>query len=134
MAALDGFRLATYTMKTAGDFKAVIPSVALRHVLNIFNVKSPTKFGVTKKHVIFENDGYTITSRKLEGDFPDYKKSMPTSFTGETDVDCLEIVRACERIKIATAMSDRIKAPCVFEISNEGVTLSAKTSMGEYRD
>ena len=131
MAALDGFRLATYTMKTAGEFKAVIPNIALKHVINIFNAKSPTKFGVTKKHVIFENDGYTITSRKLEGDFHDYKKSMPTSFTGETDVDCLEIVKACERIKTATAMSDRIKAPCVFEVSNEGVTLSAKTTMGE---
>lgn len=132
MAALDGFRLATYKTAVNSNFEAVIPNMALRYVLNIINSKEPTtKFGVTKKHVIFENGGYTITSRKLEGDFHDYKKSIPITFIGEVEVDCLEIVKACERIKVATAMSDRVKAPAIFEVSNSGVTLSAKTTMGE---
>lgn len=137
IVAVDGYRLAlrreTLDSADVPDYSFVVPGVALGEVERILSDSDGTvKLTLGSKHIIFDIDDTMLISRRLEGEFLNYKNSVPSQskyiFTVEKD----ELIGAVERVSLI--ISDKLKSPvkCVF---NEGVmNLFSASALGKASD
>ena len=77
-------------------------------------------------------NGYTIVSRKIEGEFIDYKKIMPSSFSTSVKVNIKEIVSIIERISLI--INDQLKTPMRCKIEDGEIIFSCATALGRATD
>jgi len=98
--ATDSFRLGEkrFKMKNVPDIKVLIPSRNVTEIIRAFNGVSETIEMVIGDHqVALRSPGVYITSRTVEGTFPDYKQIIPKE--KKTDVillkeDLLQVLKA----------------------------------------
>lgn len=127
LASTDGHRLARVQL---GDFSEelhlTIPAKALQELKSLLgSVDATVKLYVQSALVVFAWEGYRLTSRLLEGQYPNYNQLIPQRFERTVTVDRKALLEALARIAVLAGQS---KNNCVtFEIdpSKEGVTLSA---------
>jgi DNA polymerase-3 subunit beta len=83
VVSVDGYRLAMRTSPLASgrSFSFVVPGKVLSEVSKMLDsgAEEPARLMVSGRHIVFSIDGYSIISRLLEGEFLDYKKSIPQS-------------------------------------------------------
>jgi DNA polymerase III subunit beta len=105
--ATDSFRLAEkklYTKKLKDIGAILIPYKSVIEVVRIIDdVSDEVEVNLTKNQISFSFDSTYITSRVVEGVFPDYKQIIPKEFTTEVIVLRQDIVQA---LKLATIFSD----------------------------
>ncbi|MCD7728108.1 MAG: DNA polymerase III subunit beta [Ruminococcus sp.] len=136
VVAIDGYRLAVRdeTIKYDGQNKMIIPSKALYEISKLLkdDDELTAKIFISRKHVIFEFSGYTVYSRLIEGEFHNYKGSIPDSENTEVIIDKKEFINSLERASIL--INERIKSPvrCVF--NNGALSISCVTSIGKIND
>ncbi|HNX64910.1 MAG TPA: DNA polymerase III subunit beta [Oscillospiraceae bacterium] len=136
LVALDGFRLAVRSeqIDCDEDYKFVVPSKALKELSNL--LKDDDDLFVTiytsRKHIVFDVNGYRVMSRLLEGDFHNYRGSLPPSSSTEVIINTKSLINSLERCTLL--INDRIKAPvkCLFE--NGEVKISCSTALGKVND
>ena len=88
MAATDSYRLAVKeTPLSAGgpDLEAIIPARALQELVRIAAGTEDVELGVHENHVIFRAGDVWLTSRRIDGQFPNYKQLLPETFEIEID-------------------------------------------------
>lgn len=84
VTATDGFRLSEKTIKMKGDvedFRVVIPAKTLVEVAKTFSASSePVEFALDQSEnlALFKSEDTLIATRILDGDYPDYKKIIPS--------------------------------------------------------
>lgn len=84
LVATDTHRLATYAEKLpqppTGVVQAIIPARALREVERLLsdNREQTVAIELTESQVQFKLDGVTVVSRLIEGEFPNYRKVIPS--------------------------------------------------------
>jgi DNA polymerase-3 subunit beta len=126
MAATDSYRLAVKetTLTTAApDLDAIIPARALQELTRLAAGAEEVELGVHENHVIFSTGDVWLTSRRIDGQFPNYKQLLPESFEIEIGVArgaLLEIVRR------AGLMAQR-NAPLRLRFAEGELTVSAQT-------
>jgi DNA polymerase III subunit beta len=126
MAATDSYRLAVKeTPLSAGgpDLEAIIPARALQELARIAAGTEDVELGVHENHVIFSAGDAWLTSRRIDGQFPNYKQLLPESFEAEITtprVPLLEVVRR------AGLMAQR-NAPLRLRFAEGELTISAQT-------
>lgn len=136
MVAIDGFRLAIRYEKISCDENHyfVVPSKALLEAARIIRDESESdcEIYVNKKHILFDINGYRIFTRLLEGEFHNYKNSVPTEFKTEVTVKTSDITHCLERCSLL--LNEKNKAPvrCIFE--NGEIKISCKTGIGRLDD
>lgn len=88
LVGVDGFRLAerkvALTEDLVEDLTMVIPSRTLAEVARLSShQEEPVRVVLLpeENQILFELEGVRITSRLLEGQFPDYEKIIPPSFS-----------------------------------------------------
>jgi DNA polymerase-3 subunit beta len=126
MAATDSYRLAvkeTPLTATGPDLEAVIPARALQELVRIASGSEDVQLGVHDNHVIFAAGDVWLTSRRIDGQFPNYKQLLPESFEVEITTPrapLLDIVRR------AGLMAQR-NAPLRLRFAEGQLTVSAQT-------
>ncbi|MBQ3404297.1 MAG: DNA polymerase III subunit beta [Oscillospiraceae bacterium] len=137
VVAVDGFRLALRREEvgTEPDFKAkfVVPGLALAEVERILS-DSEDKVRVTvgEKHVTFTMGDVLLVSRRLEGEFLNYKEAIPRTGKFTVEVVPAELARTVDRVSLI--ITDKLKSPvrCLF---GDGVlSLSSVTALGKASD
>ena len=86
MAATDSYRLAvkeTELESGGADLEAIIPARALQELARIAAGTDEVKLGVHENHVIFSAGDIWLTSRRIDGQFPNYKQLLPETFEAE---------------------------------------------------
>ncbi len=105
--ATDSFRLAEkkiYTKKLREIGAILIPFKSVIEIVRIIeDVSEEIEVNLTKNQISFSFSTTYITSRVVEGVFPDYKQIIPKEFTTEVVVLKQDIVQA---LKLATIFSD----------------------------
>ena len=90
--ATDSFRLAEIKIDAGemGDFDQIlIPFKNIPEILRVFeSVDGDIRIYLTKNQIAFEYDNIYLTSRIVDGIFPDYQQLLPKEFT--TDVTVLK--------------------------------------------
>jgi DNA polymerase III subunit beta len=126
MAATDSYRLAvkeTSLTASGPDLDAIIPARALQELSRLAASSETVELGVHENHVIFSAGDVWLTSRRIDGQFPNYKQLLPESFEIEIAtprVALLEVVRR------AGLMAQR-NAPLRLRFAEGELTVSAQT-------
>lgn len=86
MAATDSYRLAVKETElgTSGpELEAIIPARALQELARLASGVEEVQLGVHENHVIFSAGDVWLTSRRIDGQFPNYKQLVPETFEAE---------------------------------------------------
>lgn len=86
----------------SGSLKMIIPGKLLSELTKIINFDVPTDVKIfwLKNQVAFSFNDIYVMSRVIEGQFPDYKKVIPTEFLSYCVLDANILFEAVERVSL----------------------------------
>lgn len=137
LAASDGFRLSEKNLPFQGsmeDFSVVVPAKVLLEVGRIFaSSAEPIKIALDQSEnlVLFESEDTSVVARILEGQFPDYKKIIPTDAVLKTTIVASEFLEA---VKLANIFAKDATSAITVAFDPSGFISLSSTSheMGEH--
>ena len=137
VVAVDGYRLAlrreSLDRENIPELSFVVPGAALTEVERIISDgDGQVSLTLGSKHILFKIDETTLISRRLEGEFLNYKNSLPQQAKFKFKVEKDELISAVERVSLI--ISDKLKSPvrCVF---GDGVVkLHSASALGKASD
>ena len=137
MVAVDGYRLAKRSEKleTAKmeNCSFVVPGSALADIERICgDSEELVKISVGAKHISFSIGETVVISRRLEGEFLNYKKSIPDSFKYTVKVDRDEFMSAIDRV--ALIVSERNTSPVRMNFNDGSIDCLCVTPIGRAED
>lgn len=136
VVSVDGYRLALRREKVSfdKDMKFVIPGRALNEVSRILDSASDETVGmeVSKKNIILHIGNFRVFSRLLEGEFLEYRNSIPKNDSISVRVNTRELIEAVERVSLL--ISDRIKSPLRIRFIENEIILNCSTALGKATD
>jgi DNA polymerase-3 subunit beta len=134
MAATDSYRLSVKetTLPQAGpDLEAIIPARALAELQRLAAGAETVDLAVHENHVVFHVGGVWLTTRRIDGQFPDVKKLLPESFEVELTVPRAEFLEVVRR---AAVLAQR-NTPLRLRFAEGELTISAQSQdVGETRE
>lgn len=96
LVGVDGFRLSEKRLKVSlqniQPFKVIIPAKSLGEIARLISAEDSLLVypNLAENQISFKTPRYEISSRLIEGAFPDYKKIIPGSFITKTVVSTEE--------------------------------------------
>lgn len=134
LIAVDGFRLAVRTEKIATDeeMSFIVPAKAMSEVLKLIDDAEKITICVSQRHIIFNVNGYDVVSRLLEGEFIDYKRTIPATFCTKVVANTADMIDSVERI--SQVIVERLKTPIVCTFENNSFVASCVTEIGNAQD
>jgi len=137
MVATDSYRLSVKETKLeeplAGSFEANVPARALQELGRIVGQAEAESLSVAVRtnQVIFEVGGMVLSSRLIDGQFPNYRQLLPDAFEHELQLAGTEITDVVRRISLLAQKN----APLRLAFSEGELTVSARTpDVGEARE
>jgi DNA polymerase-3 subunit beta len=134
MAATDSYRLSvkeTALEAQAPELEAIIPARALGELARVAGGAETVRLGVQENQVVFAVDGVTLTTRRIDGQFPNVRQLLPESFEHELALPRGELLDVVRR----TAVMAQRNAPLRLRFSEGELTVSAQTQdVGESRE
>jgi DNA polymerase-3 subunit beta len=129
MVATDGFRLSQKKLSLKGitkSSKVINPKNALNELLRLVGDDEDVKFGVKKtdNQVVFVFDNITLSSRILEGEFPDFEKIIPKKSEIKINVDKQELLRA---VKLASVFARDSANIVRLKVKKKSMDVSAES-------
>ncbi|MGM9521035.1 MAG: DNA polymerase III subunit beta [Oscillospiraceae bacterium] len=137
IVAVDGYRLALRRERVAktevGKVDFVVPGTALSEVEKIASDSEElVKITLGSKHIMFTIGSTMLISRRLEGEFLNYRNSIPQASKYSIEADRKALIESIERVSLI--ISDKFKSPvrCVFD---SGILkVSTATTLGKAND
>jgi DNA polymerase III subunit beta len=126
MAATDSYRLAvkeTELESGGADLEAIIPARALQELARIAAGADEVRLGVHENHVIFSAGDVWLTSRRIDGQFPNYKQLLPETFEAEVTTPREPLLQVIRR---AGVLAQR-NAPLRLRFAEGELRVSAQT-------
>ena len=127
MAATDSYRLSVKETDVDGetpDFEAIVPAKALAELGRIAQAGDELVLGVHENNqVVFGSDGVWLTTRRIDGQFPNYKQLLPETFEHELSLPREELLEVVRR----TAVMAQRNSPLRLRFAEGELTISART-------
>ena len=134
MAATDSYRLSVKETELEGDspeLEAIVPARALPELGRIAAGSDTVELGVHENQVVFVAGGVTLTSRRIDGQFPNYRQLLPETFEYEVPLPRKELLDVVRR----TAVMAQRNSPLRLRFAEGELTISAQTQdVGESRE
>ncbi len=137
LVSVDGYRLAKRTeeLKDA-NFEScsfVVPGTTLSDVEKICaDDEGDVKISVGAKHISFAIGETIVVSRRLEGEFLNYRRSIPDSFKYEIKVDKGEFMASIDRVSLI--VSEKNSSPVRMTINDGTIDCLCVTPIGRAED
>ncbi len=133
MAATDSYRLSvkeTALAVEAPPLEAIIPSRALGELARVTDGDT-IEIGVHENQVVFSSGGVALTTRRIDGQFPNYKQLLPETFEHEVVLPRAELLDVVRR----TAVLAQRNSPIQLEFAEGALTFFTRTQdVGEARE
>jgi DNA polymerase III subunit beta len=126
MAATDSYRLSvkeTPLSESVQELEAIVPARALGELGRIAQGGDEVQIGVHENQIVFAADGYWLTSRRIDGQFPNYKQLLPDTFEHELALPREELLEVVRR----TAVMAQRNSPLRLRFAEGELTISART-------
>ncbi len=134
MAATDSYRLAVKETALEGsipELEAIVPARALTELARVAGGGGEVALGVHENYVIFSVGDVLLTTRRIDGQFPDYRQLIPERFEHEIALPRLEILDVVRRVSV---MAQR-NLPLRLRFAEGELTVSAQAQdVGEARE
>ncbi len=138
LVSVDGFRLARRTEKLEKSrlesCTFVVPGSALSDVEKICtdDEEGEVSIAVGQKHISFEIGDTVVISRRLEGEFLNYRRSIPDSFKYEIKIDRGEFMSSIDRVSLI--VSEKNSSPVRMTINDGTIDCLCVTPIGRAED
>jgi DNA polymerase-3 subunit beta len=134
MAATDSYRLSvkeTSLGESGPELDAIIPARALQELARLAAGAETVRLGVHENHVIFGVGDVWLTSRRIDGQFPNYNQLLPETFEVEVTTERLPLLEVVRR---ASVMAQR-NSPLRLRFAEGELSVSAQTQdVGEAKE
>ncbi len=142
-AATDGHRLAVVeTVMNASEaedeeyqdaseveeLEMTVPARALRELERMIGMRQspePVALHLEGGQIVFELGTQRLTSRKLEGQYPNYRMLIPNQFLSEINLDRRLLLGALERIAVLADQKNHI-VKCTVDSDSQQIYLSVE--------
>lgn len=138
LVSVDGYRLARRTEELE-DSKLesctfVVPGSALSDVEKICTdeEEGEVSIAVGLKHISFEIGDTVVVTRRLEGEFLNYRRSIPESFQNEIKIDRGEFMASIDRVSLI--VSEKNSSPVRLTINDGTIDCLCVTPIGRAED
>ncbi len=133
----DGHRLSVISMKIEGEIseekKLILPKKAAMELKKLIEGKSDDiSIYISKNHIFFNIDDVVLTSRLIEGTYPNYDQVVPKGNDKEVVVEKVSFLKALRR----TSIMSRERTNAVrLDLEEDKITLiSMNPDIGEARE
>jgi len=129
MVATDSYRLSVKrTMleePLSGNLEANVPARALQELARIAQQAQSTELAasVGQNQIVFELDGVVLSSRLIDGQFPNYRQLIPESVEYELSLSTAELTDVVRRISLLAQKN----TPLRLAFREGELTVSAQT-------
>jgi DNA polymerase-3 subunit beta len=126
MAATDSYRLSfkqTELEQSGPDLEAIIPARALTELGRIAAGTETVALGVNENTVVFGTGDTWLTTRRIDGQFPDVARLLPESFEVEVDLPRAELRDVVRRAGVMALRN----APLRLRFAEGELTISAQS-------
>lgn len=134
LCACDGYRIAL--REEAGvsglklDVRFVVPAKSLLELVKLLSDSDEemVRIELGSRHMIVIFETFTFFSRYVDGDYIDYRKSMPKEFKTLVRVNLHDIISSFERCSLL--IDERAQSPIKLEIGTDRIQVMCKTVNG----
>jgi DNA polymerase-3 subunit beta len=137
MVATDSYRLSvketTLESELDGSIEANVPARALQELSRMASSGAAEEVALSarRNQVVFEVGPITLSSRLVEGKFPNYRQLLPESYEHEMRVDGAELLATVRRVGLLAQRN----APLRLAFREGELEVSARTpDIGEARE
>src|SRR2546421_1414033 len=112
MAATDSYRLSVKETPVSGDvpdLEAIIPARALTELGRIAQSGDTVELGVHENQVVFAADDVWLTTRRIDGQFPNYRQLLPETFEHEVTLPRAEFLDVVRRVGVLVQRTSPIQ-------------------------
>lgn len=138
IVAVDGYRLALRREKLLSQEETetlsfVVPGAALKEVEKICT-DSDELVTVTQgdRHVTFQIGGTLLVARRLEGEFLNYRQTIPQNNAITLEADTADLQRSIDRASLI--INDKLKSPLRCKFDDGVLSITSRTAMGSAFD
>ncbi len=133
IVAVDGFRLALRKEAVeAGDVENcsfIVPGIALSDLEKLCaDTDDKVEITVGTKHISFILGDTVLISRRLEGEFLNYRKSIPTEFATTVKMNRDHLMKAVTRVSVV--IDEKTKNPLRLSLLGEAMHMCCQTGIG----
>jgi DNA polymerase-3 subunit beta len=113
MVATDSYRLAVRdlpqsSMLAAGQ-KVLVPGRALAELQRVLSSDAELTVRLGQREAVFEVGGTRLTTRLIEGEYPNYRNLLPSSYPNRLTVGREALLEALRRVKILAQDSTPVR-------------------------
>jgi DNA polymerase-3 subunit beta len=134
MAATDSYRLSVKETELEGEvpeLEAIIPARALGELARIAQSGDGVELGVHENQVVFVADDVWLTSRRIDGQFPNYKQLLPETFEHDVTLPRNEVLDVVRRVGVMVQRT----SPIQLRFAEGELTVFARTQdVGEAKE
>lgn len=137
LVSIDGYRLAkrTETLENAGfeSGSFVVPGSALSDIERIcIDSDDKVSISVGAKHISFRIGETVVITRRLEGEFLNYRKSIPEAFRYTVQVERSEFMSTIDRVSLI--ISEKNSSPVRMIVNDGTIDCRCVTPIGKAED
>ena len=137
VVAVDGYRLAlrreTVAVGDVEDCSFIVPGAALKDVEKLCgDTDEKVQITVGAKHISFMIGDTVMVSRRLEGEFLNYSRSIPSEFAITLEVDKEKMVQAVSRVSLV--IDERTKNPLRLKLDSGTMDILCNTGVRDAKD
>ncbi len=127
LVATDSYRLAVRDLAGASVLaegqQVLVPSRALGELARLLPGEGDVRLHLGERDAAFEVGATRVTTRLIEGEFPNYRQLIPTNYPNRLTVGREALLDAVRRVKLLA----REATPVRLSMGPEGLELSAVT-------
>jgi DNA polymerase-3 subunit beta len=133
MVATDSYRLSVKETDLAGsapELEAIIPARALTELTRLAGGDT-IELGVHENHVVFGTGEAWLTTRRIDGQFPNYRQLLPEAFEVELTLPKAELADVVRRAAVLALRN----SPLRLRLAEGELTVAAQTQdVGETQE
>ncbi|MBQ6927477.1 MAG: DNA polymerase III subunit beta [Oscillospiraceae bacterium] len=137
LVSVDGYRLARRTEELKDSrlesCTFVVPGSTLSDVEKICSdEEGDVSISVGSRHISFEIGDTVVVSRRLEGEFLNYRRSIPDTFKYEIKVDRAEFMASIDRVSLI--VNEKNSSPVRMTVGDGTIDCLCVTPIGRAED
>lgn len=138
LVATDSYRLAVCdtnveSSSLEGSFEMIVPGAVFHDVLSLPSDVGTILIGSTESQVVFVFGNTTYISRKIEGNYPNYRQLLPVEYASAVRFDVKDFASALRRVSVVATNNPSVR----FDLDGEAGLIrmsSMSTDQGEAKE